>query len=418
MYALGNPMKTNYRSLHAVLGWCNLTLAATSIYIYLGIPLMMREHGWSGTQIGLFQVSGLPVVLKFLLAAPMDKFRFRTANYLKWAGLLFVAYLVCLLVFALLAGTVAFQLLFFSAVAMTLVTTWLDVPVNAFVIRRLPEPERAEAGAIRSSATALASVLGGGLMLLIYARWGWAWPFYMLVAMALMGALMMFWAHQHFPEHNHQENETNKKVTLLGMWKSYFQRPKMLRWNATLMLYFPFIGAAWLYLKPTLLDLGVEVSEIAWLSACAGLVASLASLIYAKNIKRLSPYSALFIFSLVNVMALFTMFLITQNGWLDWRLTMTIMLVAIGLGLSSGVLFGLVMQKCRVNFSASDYGVQTSLFSLSRILIPISAGLILDIAGYSIMYLALAFAALLVSILCGHILYKGDTLYSQRVLRG
>ncbi|WP_346433252.1 MFS transporter [Marinomonas rhodophyticola] len=155
-------MTSPYFYLHWVIGWCNFTLTMTSIYLYLGVPLMMREYGWSGTEIGLFQISGLPVVLKFLMASPIDLFRFRQSNYFKWSVLLGGGFLCCLMVLSILNIEITtFKTLFIVAVCTTLITSWLDVPINAFAIQRFPEVERPKTGAIRSAVTALASVVGG-----------------------------------------------------------------------------------------------------------------------------------------------------------------------------------------------------------------------------------------------------------------
>lgn len=391
-------MPRSYFALHSLMGWCNLTLAATAIYVYLGIPLAMREFGWSGTQIGLFQLSGLPVILKFILASPVDKFRFAQSNYLKWAGLLSLGFMFCL--WAMAWADINFQSLFFIALCLSLVGTWLDVPINAFVIQRLPQVERGKSGAIRSAVTALASVIGGGLMLLAYAQWGWQSPFYCFIAMTVIGVSAMLWVHRRYPVQRADELQSRVAISsILLMWRSYFKRSNMIYWNLVLVLHFPFIGAAWLYLKPTLLDLGMTVSEIAWLSAWAGGVAALVSFCYSLTLQRWSIYRALVAFSWVNVTALLGMYSAAVMLWQDWRLIGVVMCVAIALGLSSGVLFAGMMQQCRLELSASDYGVQSSLFSLSRMVVPICAGVLLDRLGFSGMYLGLACCALLVSAL-------------------
>lgn len=57
----------------ALFGWLNLALTAPGVYLWLGLPLVLRQHGWSGTALGLFQLASLPTVFKFLLAMPLDR---------------------------------------------------------------------------------------------------------------------------------------------------------------------------------------------------------------------------------------------------------------------------------------------------------------------------------------------------------
>jgi hypothetical protein len=33
--------------LQALFGWLHLALTAPSVYLWLGLPLVMRQHGWS-----------------------------------------------------------------------------------------------------------------------------------------------------------------------------------------------------------------------------------------------------------------------------------------------------------------------------------------------------------------------------------
>ena len=35
--------------LQALFGWLHFALTAPSVYLWLGPPLVMRQHGWSGT---------------------------------------------------------------------------------------------------------------------------------------------------------------------------------------------------------------------------------------------------------------------------------------------------------------------------------------------------------------------------------
>ncbi|WYX08902.1 hypothetical protein WJ978_24820 [Achromobacter xylosoxidans] len=155
----------------ALFGWLNLALTAPGVYLWLGLPLVLRQHGWSGTALGLFQLASLPTVFKFLLAMPLDRRGARHGGYRRWTAALLLAYAAVLLALGwrdLLNDGVT---LFALAAAAALAGTWADVPVNALAIRVLPVAGRASAGGIRSMALCLGAIAGGGLMLLAQARW-------------------------------------------------------------------------------------------------------------------------------------------------------------------------------------------------------------------------------------------------------
>lgn len=175
-------------ALQALFAWLHLALTAPSVYLWLGLPLLMRQQGWSGVQIGLFQLAGLPAVAKFLLARPVER---GPRRYRAWGvGLcLALAAVLVLLGWADLLASPA--QLFALAFAAALLATWADIPVNALAIRHLPAGEQLRAGALRSAALSLGSIAGGGLMLLVQLRWGWRAPFWVLAGMLVLGAALL-----------------------------------------------------------------------------------------------------------------------------------------------------------------------------------------------------------------------------------
>ena len=77
--------------------------------------------------------------------------------------------------------------LFGLAFAAALAATWADIPVSALAIRLLPASERMRAGGVRAAALSLGAIVGGGMMLLMQAKWGWRAPF-VLVALPSLAA--------------------------------------------------------------------------------------------------------------------------------------------------------------------------------------------------------------------------------------
>ena len=75
--------------LQVLFGWLNLALAIPSIYLMFGMPLVMRQYGWSGTEIGLFQLAGLPAVFLFgghARSEPTRKVGLRHGDVMVWGG--------------------------------------------------------------------------------------------------------------------------------------------------------------------------------------------------------------------------------------------------------------------------------------------------------------------------------------------
>lgn len=374
----------------ALFGWLNLALTAPGVYLWLGLPLVLRQHGWSGTAIGLFQLASLPTVLKFLFAMPLDRGGRRRA-YRAWAAGLMLAYA------AILCGLAWRELLderwhlFALAAAAALAGTWADVPVNALAIRVLPASGRAWAGGIRSMALCLGAIAGGGLMLLAQSRWGWHAPFLIMAgALATGAALTLLVQDSGADTPDEPALAASPPVQLLA----YFRREESRLWLPLLALLFPCIGTGWFYLKPLLLDQGLPGDRVAWLIGVAGgAVGALASAVGAPCLKRLGPGITVPAFAAFSFCALLALAAAVTLQASPSVLIACAMGIAAAMGANAALAFSLMMSHARPGLLALDYGIQSSVFALTRILAPLAAGIVLDAAGPAWMLTALAAAA-------------------------
>lgn len=367
--------------LQLLLGWVNFAMTAPLIYLYLGLPLVMRQHGWSGTEIGLFQLAGLPAVLKFVLGAPVDRWARGAPGYRRWSLVLMAGYAASLFGLACLGIEQAgFVPLFALAMLASLLGTWADAPVNALAIRCLPAEERQRAGIIRSAASSLGAVVGGGVMLMLQARAGWAWPFWALSGGLLLAALGLWLIPRATLA---QADGVQARQVGVGQWLAYFSNAERRRWVVMLMLYFPFIGAAWVYLKPLLLDQGLPPEQVALVAGVlGGVVGAVGSALGGHLARRSGLQRALPACALAGVAALGALAgTVASGAGVPWLVTCALLL-ALVMGASAGLLFGMMMNHTRAGLTAVDYGLQSSLFVLTRTLVPMLAGILLDRLGY------------------------------------
>lgn len=387
-------MKSPYRWHQLVFGLIGLTMAAPSVYLMLGLPLLMRQHGWSGTEIGLFQLAGLPAVFKVVLALPVERWQPARRPYSRWTLWLGVAYLLALLALAEAGLEAPKAQLFGLILACSILATWADIPVSALAIKMLPASERPLAGGVRSAALFAAAILGGGAMLLLEQAQGWAAPFVamsalLLLALALLGSLK--------ETAGNLPDEPSRPRPPLG---GFFRQPGAWPWVVLLLGYFPSVATAWVYLKPLLLDQGFPASKVAWIAGIGGGgLGVLASLATARLVRREVLPRAMPVSALTNVLVLG---LLAGGVWLEagpaWLLAAS-GLLALAMGVTSSLAFGLMMDFSRQSHQAVDYGIQASLFALGRIAMPPLAGLLLDHYRYPGMLLALTLAAFAVAFL-------------------
>lgn len=163
-----------------------------------------------------------------------------------------------------------------------------------------------------------------------------------------------------------------------------------------LVSYFPFIGAAWFYLKPLMLDHGFAPAQAALLAGMGGgVVAALAGAASPLLTRRLGTRRALPLYAGCNVAALALLAAVIAAGAPAPGLIAAVACVAAAMGASSACVFGLMMQFARPRWQAFDYGLQASLFAASRMLVPLAAGVALDAMGAAAMLTGLTVAAAL-----------------------
>lgn len=167
-----------------------------------------------------------------------------------------------------------------------------------------------------------------------------------------------------------------------------------------MLFYFPAIGSAWVYLKPLMLDHGFAQEQIAWgIGVVGGMVAAVASLMAGRIILIVGARTALPLFAAVNTLAMLGLAVVVIAGLGKAALMAAAMVLALAIGSSAGLLFGLMMNHARQPLAALDYGVQSSVFVASRTTAPLVVGIVLDRLGYGGMLIGLVITSCAVCLL-------------------
>lgn len=389
----------------ALFGLLHLALTAPMIYLALGLPLLMRQHGWSGVDIGLFQLTGLPALLKAWMALPVEQQggqRRDARRYRIWTAALGAGYVFALLLLALAGIHAPKPVLFALLLTCVLCATWADIPVSALAIHVLPPAERARAGGVRSAALFAAAVLGGGLMLVLAQRLGWASPFILMAALLALALTCLPALHigTDAPQPSAPAASQLAAQSDAAMLRGFFRQAGVARWLVLLTACFPFVGVAWVYLKPVLLDQGLSAGQVAWMVGMGGAaLGAIASLAVAQGIRhdRLGIWLLRAAWCNVFVLGLLTLAL-WQRAPVASLLACS-MALAVSVGLCSSVVFGLMMNFARPGRQALDYGIQASFFALGRLVLMPVAGWLLDRTGSAGLMLGLCLPALCVATL-------------------
>lgn len=397
-------MERRYVVPQMVFGLLHLAMTAPMIYLALGLPLLMRQHGWSGLDIGLFQLAGIPAAAKLLLAMPIECWSgswktTRHAGYFMWAMVIGLGYLGVLVMLVMVDLDSTKWLLFSLLAVCVLCATWADVPVSALSFHIFPDHERVRAGGVRSAAMFLAAIMGGGVMVVLSQRAGWGAPWVVmavLLALALLVLHLMLgkgsWDYDVAPPAASGDPAISSHP--VEALRGYFGQTCPWIWIMLLFGYFPCVGVVWIYLKPLLLDQGFMAEHVAWIVGVGGgTLGALGSIIVGQRVAhdRINDWLVASAWGNVVILALLSM----AAWWRaspSWLVTLSLAL-AVAVGVASSLVFSLMMDFARPSLQAMDYGVQASIYNSGRLLMAPLAGWMFDHVGAPIMVGGLAVCA-------------------------
>lgn len=392
----------NHGCWQFVVGWMNFAFAVPSIYFMLGMPLIMRQQGWTGTEIGLFQLAALPILLKFILALPIQHISLGKKHFVRWLWVISIPLILILLSLSFFNLLNQPLILFFFTLTISLLLTWLDIPLNALAVHIFSRQQQINTGSIRSAALFLAAIVGGGIMVLLHNQFGWQLPLILMAGFILIGLIPFGFLKISPLKPNVVALSSDLSLLKIKQdLKGFFAQPHALGWLALLILGFPFIGAVWLYLKPLLSDYGLSINQIALLvGVVGGIVGALSSIIAGQAVKKIGIDKTLLLYFSISILAIILLMIgLSLHLTTLWIIT-SALLVAVGMGGISALLFALTYLFTRTDTVATDYALQTTLFTLSRITVPILAGIVLDHFGQISMLSLLCLGVLTAFIIC------------------
>ncbi len=384
-------MNTQLIKKNILFGILHAAFLSPFIFFMLGMPMILQMEGFDSKLIGMFQMVGLPAVIKFLFSVPIDKFIFEKNHYKKWIIFITVLYAILLFAISFLSLQDNVYIVLFAIMLTTLVATFVDIPLNALSIKVFTKEERIIAGSYKSSSFFVAALLGGGVFLLFYNHLAWQNTFIIMSILVLISLFALY-----FIEEN---NKTIKEEPVsFKALISFFKQENIGIWIFILSFYFAFISAVWVFLKPYLILKGVSPDNVAFYVGIYGsIIGFFAGFIASIVGKKFSKKSILILFAFVNIITILSLFSIEYFEHFSYfALLVVVTLSAASITFSSAIIFSLIMDYSRSSSKAVDYAIQSSLFSLTRIISAVIAGIIISNFDYKVMFLFEALTVVLV----------------------
>lgn len=351
------------------------------IFFVMGLPMILQIKGFDTSLIGLFQLAGLPMVFKFLMSPPIDKIVFEKKHYKKWTFYIGIAYIILLLIVSFLSLEENIYYVFIAILLTAFISTFMDIPLNALAIKTFKKEERISAGSYKISAYSMASLLGGGIFLLIFNHLGWNLTFILMASFIIFSLFALYFIEENDEIINTEEISLKNIIT-------FFKQKDIGIWVFILSFYFVPISALWVFMKPYLISKGIKPDDVAiYVGIYGSFIAILGGALSNYIGQNFSKKSLLMIFMFFNIFSTSLLIFIEFYNLTFYYLLICVTFVALAIALSSAIVFSMIMDYSRKESRAIDYSIQSSIFSFTRIISAIIAGIIVSNFGFEKMFI-------------------------------
>ncbi|MDN5042934.1 MFS transporter [Aliarcobacter butzleri] len=361
------------------------------IFFVMGLPMILQIKGFDASLIGIFQLAGLPMIFKFLMSPPVDKIVFEKKHYKKWTFYIGILYILLLTIISFLSLENSIYPVFIAILITAFISTFMDIPLNALAIKTFTKEQSLSAGSYKISAYSMASLLGGGIFLLVFNHLGWNLTFILMALLVLFSLFALYFIEEN-DEIIYVEKISSKNII------TFFKQKDIGIWIFILSFYFVSISALWVFMKPYLIHKGVKPDDVAiWVGIYGSFIAILGGALSNYIGKKFSKKSLLIIFMFFNIFSTSLLIFIEQYNLTFYYLIISVTFIALAIALSSAIIFSMIMDYSRKESRAIDYSVQSSIFSFTRIISAVIAGIIVSNFGFDKMFIFELFCLVLVT---------------------
>ncbi|KPF41501.1 MFS transporter [Rhizobium sp. AAP43] len=255
---------------------------------FLGLPAVLRAENVALDRIGLVSLAMLVWALKFLWAAPVERFRLGRGGRRRSRRMIIVGEVVVALALIVIGfnGEVSFNGLLALLILMAIASATVDIVCDAFLIEQFPEHRRGLANMAQVGGGYLGMIFGSGLFVWAVSASGWQQACFMLSGIVLLLSLPIVIARE---EIGPALATTATPGLLNGL------RNREVRIGIAMTIAFEFGGRiAQALAGPFLIDAGLSLATLGLVNGVGGVAAGLCgTVIGGIGAQRLGPRRAM-----------------------------------------------------------------------------------------------------------------------------
>jgi PAT family beta-lactamase induction signal transducer AmpG len=351
--------------------------------VWIAIPDWMRSAGVDLKTVGLFTLVQAPWSFKFLWAPLMD--RWSPGFWGRRRGWIALAQLVLFALGLGMAGLGSHPdsawVVAALALAMAVASATQDIATDAYAVDVLRPTEQGFASGARVALYRFAMYISGGLAISIAARVGWGWV-NLGLAITFVPLLLITWK---APEP--EVPAIAPRSLRDAIWEpflGFLGRPRALEILAFVLCYKLADNLSQALLRPFLIDMGYSADDRGFfVSTLAALALAIGAVVGGLATSWVGLGRALWVFGLVQIFSNVGYVLVAGSP-VDRTLMYSAMTFeSFTQGLGTGAFSALLLRLTQRRFSATQYALYSSLFSIPRIVSGPIAGTLADALGWS-----------------------------------
>ncbi|MGE4434448.1 MAG: MFS transporter [Bacteroidales bacterium] len=356
------------------------------------LPVLMRQEQFSLTSIGLLQLIKLPWIVKFLWAPLVDRKTTHLASYKRWIVLSEVVYAFFMLMLAFLNLQMHFLLIVVLIVLSLVASATQDIATDALTTLSFSRTDRSKGNSIQSMGHFTGSLVGGGLLLVLYPYMGWLAMMLSLSAFVLLMLLPLL----RYKDDTFTSKPGRSPIQMRDLLLFFTQK------GIGMQLLFLFLFNSGLIgilsmLKPWLVDLKYPMAEIGLMFSVFGSFCGLVgSFVSGRVLRRLGRSKGAVVYAGLLSLVVGYFVWISYTGYLNtYSLSLGIALLWFTYGLSTVLVYTLAMDFVREGREGTDFTLQIVLLHISSMLVAIGSGRLADVFGYTALFAAEGVLALI-----------------------
>lgn len=344
------------------------------------LPVIMRQQSFSLSVIACLQLMKLPWILKFLWAPLVDSTTSSLRSYKRWIIYSEMIYAFFILVISLLDITIHFKLIFILIILSFVASATQDIATDALATLSFDYSKKSVINSIQSMGSFLGTLLGGGLLLMVYKIVGWSTLFLTISLLVIVLIIPLC----RYKNANFTSHSVKKRVSLLDLFRFFKEKTIKRQVFYIMSVNLPLIGLLAM-LKPWLVDWGYSTLEIGMMfSVWGAAMGCFGSFLGGLCIRKMGRFKSALLFTSFVLLTTLSFFLIAELNFNSHIVFYALLgLLWLSYGSSSVLVYTLAMDFVREGKEGTDFTLQIVLTHLGAMILAIMSGRISQSFGYS-----------------------------------